>query len=62
MEEVERRWPTVFLADVNCKVVFNALLDLFVNMEVPSVITNDQGMNFMASLPQAFMKLMGCSP
>src|SRR5688572_23959433 len=57
------RWPTVFLLkSLTAKAVCDALMELFMNVGVPSVITSDQGTNFTASLTREFLNLMGCSP
>src|SRR5688572_10771461 len=57
------RWPTVFLLkSLTAKAVCDALMELFMNVGVPSVITSDQGTNFTANLTREYLNLMGCSP
>jgi len=56
------RWPAVYLLKtLTVKAVCDALLDLFVNVGVPQVITSDKGSNFTSQLTTELLRL-GCSP
>jgi transposase InsO family protein len=57
------RWPWVFLLkSLTAKAVCDALLNLFSQVGICSVIISDNGTNFTSQLTQQFMKLFGCSP
>ena len=57
------RWPAVFpLKSLSAKAVCEALIELFMNFGVASVISSDRGTNFTSSMTREFERLMGSSP
>jgi len=57
------RWPTVYaLKSLSARAVCEALLDLFVNVGVPSKIISDNATNFSGQLTQELLLRLGCSP
>lgn len=43
-------------------IVCDALMELIMNVGLPSVIKSDQETNFTANLTRELLNLMGCSP
>ena len=50
------------LKSLTAKAVCEELKKLFMDVGVPSVITSDQGTNFISSLTKEFLKMFGISP
>ena len=57
------RWPAVYpLKKLNAKSVCDSLLELFMQVGIPIVITGDNASNFVNCLMQKFEARLGCSP
>ena len=57
------RYPfAIPLRSVTAKAVCEALVNVFAQVGVSSVITSDQGSCFAAELTQQFLNILGCSP
>ena len=57
------RWPSVYLLrSLAAKPVCDALLNLFAQCGIASVIICDNGSNFTSSLTQECLKRLGCTP
>ncbi|GFX72938.1 hypothetical protein TNCV_1752441 [Trichonephila clavipes] len=57
------RWPeAILLKSLAAKSTCEALLEIFSSTGIPEVIVMDNATNFMASLTQEFLKILGACP
>ncbi|GFY17104.1 retrovirus-related Pol polyprotein from transposon 17.6 [Trichonephila clavipes] len=57
------RWPeAILLKSLTAKSTCETLLEIFSRTRIPEVIVMDNATNFMASLTQEFLKILGACP